>query len=67
MSTEDGKNEDENNGDKTKSKSSKKKIKGLGVVRGPVQLTFARSIDPVSAKSHTVTRCCVTREQRCRR
>lgn len=63
MSTEDGKNEDENNGDKTKSKSSKKKIKGLGVVRGPVQLTFARSIDPVSAKSHTVTRCCVTREK----
>lgn len=63
MSTEDGKNEDENNGDKTKSKSSKKKIKGLGVVRGPVQLTFARSIDPVSAKSHTVTRCCVIREK----
>ena len=63
MSTEDGKNEDENNGDKTQSKSSKKKIKGLGVVRGPVQLTFARSIDPVSAKSHTVTRCCVTREK----
>lgn len=63
MSTEDGKNEDENNGDKTKSKSSKKKIKGLGVVRGLVQLTFARSIDPVSAKSHTVTRCCVTREK----
>ena len=44
----------------SKKKESKKKIKGLGVVRGPVQLTFARSIDPVDAKSHSVTRCCVT-------
>lgn len=43
-----------------KKKDSKKKIKGLGVVRGPVQLTFARSIDPVDAKSHSLTRCCVT-------
>lgn len=46
---------------KSKSKGSKKKIKGLGVVRGPVQLTFARSIDPVDAKSHSLTRCCVTK------
>ena len=44
----------------SKKKESKKKIKGLGVVRGPVQLTFARSIDPVEAKSHSLTRCCVT-------
>lgn len=29
-------------------------------MRGPVQLTFARSIDPVDAKSHSLTRCCVT-------
>lgn len=47
-------------GKKSKKKDSKKKIKGLGVVRGPVQLTFARSIDPVDAKSHSLTRCCVT-------
>lgn len=47
-------------GNKSKKKDSKKKIKGLGVVRGPVQLTFARSIDPVDAKSHSLTRCCVT-------
>ena len=45
---------------KSKEKGTKKKIKGLGVVRGPVQLTFARSIDPVDAKSHSLTRCCVT-------
>lgn len=47
---------------KAKGKAKEKKIKGLGVVRGPVQLTFARSIDPVLSKSHTVTRCCVTKE-----
>ena len=47
---------------KSKSKSKSKTIKGLGVVRGPVQLTFARSIDPVFAKLYTVTRCCLTKE-----
>ena len=47
---------------KSKKKDSKKKIKGLGIVRGPVQLTFARSIDPVDAKSHSLTRCCITKE-----
>ncbi len=54
--TTEGGNKDKKN----KKKDSKKKIKGLGVVRGPVQLTFARSIDPVDAKSHSLTRCCVT-------
>lgn len=62
MSTGSEKTEDEDNADKTKKKTSKKKIKGLGVVRGPVQLTFGRSVDPVYAKSHSVTRCCVTKE-----
>lgn len=45
-----------------KKNKSEKKIKGLGVVRGPVQFTFARSIDPISSKSNSVTRCCVTKE-----
>lgn len=54
--------DDGDKGKKSKKKDSKKKIKGLGVVRGPVQLTFARSIDPVDAKSHSLTRCCVTKE-----
>lgn len=53
-------NEDADKETKSKKKDSKKKIKGLGVVRGPVQLTFARSINPVDSKSHTLTRCCVT-------
>ena len=55
-------NEDGSKEKKSKNNGSKKKIKGLGVVRGPVQLTFARSIDPVDAKSHSVTRCCITKE-----
>ena len=55
-------NEDGSKDKKSKKKDSRKKIKGLGVVRGPVQLTFARSIDPVDAKSHSVTRCCITKE-----
>lgn len=42
--------------------SNKKKIKGLGIVRGPVQFMFARSIDPISSKSNSITRCCVTSE-----
>lgn len=67
MSTEeekssDEKEEEEENKSKGKTKKKSKRIKGLGVVRGPVQLTFARSIDPVYTKSHSVTRCCVTKE-----
>jgi CRISPR-associated protein Csd2 len=35
-----------------------------GQVRGPVQLTFARSIDPVVALEHTITRVAVTTEEK---
>jgi CRISPR-associated protein Csd2 len=35
-----------------------------GQVSGPVQLTFARSIDPVIATEHTITRMVVTTEQK---
>ncbi len=34
-----------------------------GQVRGPVQLTFARSIDPVISLEHCITRCAVTTEK----
>lgn len=64
MNTGDGKatnEDDEKEGQKSKDKKNKK-IKGLGVVRGPVQLAFARSIDPISAKNHSITRCCITKE-----
>jgi CRISPR-associated protein Csd2 len=33
-----------------------------GQVRGPVQFSFARSLDPVVSAEHSVTRCAVTNE-----
>jgi CRISPR-associated protein Csd2 len=33
-----------------------------GQVRGPVQFGFARSIDPIVALEHSITRCAVTKE-----
>jgi CRISPR-associated protein Csd2 len=37
--------------------------KTAGQVRGPVQLTFARSVDPIVALEHTITRIAVTNEK----
>ncbi|WP_287400032.1 type I-C CRISPR-associated protein Cas7/Csd2 [Nitrosomonas sp. H1_AOB3] len=34
-----------------------------GQVRGPVQLTFARSVDPIVASEHSITRMAVTNEK----
>ena len=31
----------------------------LGVVRGPVQFVFSRSVNPVDSRTHSLTRCCV--------
>jgi CRISPR-associated protein Csd2 len=52
------------NAPKTKKKSGKKqgKNRSSGTVRGPVQLTFARSVDRVYPMEHSITRCCVTTE-----
>ncbi len=36
---------------------------GAGQVRGPVQLTFARSIDPILPTDHTITRVTQTRQE----
>ena len=33
-----------------------------GQVRGPVQLTFSRSIDPIVTLEHTITRCAPAKE-----
>jgi CRISPR-associated protein Csd2 len=33
-----------------------------GQVRGPIQLTFARSVDPINAEEHSITRMAVTKE-----
>lgn len=42
-----------------------KEMKGsaYGQVRGPVQFTFARSVDPVVPLEVTITRCAVTKEE----
>ena len=48
---------------KNKKKDSSKIKKTAGQVRGAVQLTFARSVDPVVISEHTVTRIAVTDEK----
>ncbi|MBR6978362.1 MAG: type I-C CRISPR-associated protein Cas7/Csd2 [Prevotella sp.] len=37
--------------------------KNAGQVRGPVQLTFARSVDPIAAAEHSITRMAVATEK----
>ncbi len=37
--------------------------KNAGQVRGPIQLTFARSIDPIAAAEHSITRMAVATEK----
>lgn len=37
--------------------------KNAGQVRGPIQLTFARSIDPIAASEHSITRIAVATEK----
>ncbi|HBG27721.1 MAG: type I-C CRISPR-associated protein Cas7/Csd2 [Planctomycetes bacterium GWF2_41_51] len=59
--TEDG---DEGEKEKGKGKTKGKKTKGAGTVRGPVQLTFGRSIDPIYQAEHSITRCVITDEKK---
>lgn len=35
----------------------------LGVVRGPVQFVFSRSVDAIDSRTHSLTRCCITDEK----
>ena len=37
--------------------------KNAGQVRGPIQFTFARSVDPIAAAEHSITRMAVTTEK----
>jgi len=67
MSTGDSDKDDDKEDDTEangKKKSGKKKSgkKGLGIVRGPVQFGFARSVDPIYSRTHSLTRCCITKE-----
>lgn len=51
-------------GDKGDADGGESKLrKSAGQVRGPVQLTFSRSIDPVVALEHSITRMAVTNEK----
>jgi len=51
-------------GDKGDAEGGDSKLrKTAGQVRGPVQLTFARSVDPVVALEHSITRMAVTNEK----
>jgi CRISPR-associated protein Csd2 len=43
--------------------SDSKLRKTAGQVRGPVQMTFARSMDPIVALEHSITRMAVTNER----
>jgi CRISPR-associated protein Csd2 len=45
------------------SEDDKKLRKTAGQVRGPIQLTFGRSIDPVVTLEHSITRMAVTNEK----
>lgn len=57
MSTGDKKSVDDEEGEESKIKRT------AGQVRGPVQFSFARSIDPVTSSEHSITRCAVTNEK----
>jgi CRISPR-associated protein Csd2 len=51
-------------GDRGDSEGGDSKLRRTaGQVRGPVQLTFARSLDPVVAVEHSITRMAVTNEK----
>ncbi|MGI6313598.1 MAG: type I-C CRISPR-associated protein Cas7/Csd2 [Candidatus Cryptobacteroides sp.] len=41
--------------------------KNAGQVRGPIQITFARSVDPIAAAEHSITRMAVTTEKEAER
>lgn len=43
--------------------STGEKTKNAGQVRGPIQLTFSRSVDPVVRQEHSITRMAVTNEK----
>ena len=51
-------------GDKAEGDGPESKVRKVaGQVRGPVQLTFARSIEPIVSTEHSITRMAVTNEK----
>lgn len=57
-------NDDDEEGDKKPGRGKGKKTKGAGTVRGPVQLTFGRSIDRIFQADHAITRGVITDEKK---
>lgn len=56
--------QEEDKADKKKKSTTKGKIvKKAGQVRGPIQFTFSRSVEPVIAQEHAITRMAVTNEK----
>ena len=55
--------EDSKDEKKKKSSGKGKIVKKAGQVRGPVQFTFSRSVEPVIAQEHAITRMAVTNEK----
>lgn len=56
--------DDTKNKKSIKKDKSKGKRKNAGQVRGPIQMTFARSVLPVVALEHSITRMAVTTEKK---
>lgn len=52
--------DDEKNGKGAKKRGEKKKLWNCGQVRGPVQIAFARSLDPILTLEHCITRVALT-------
>lgn len=50
-------------GDKEdREEKNSKKAKNAGQVRGPIQLTFSRSVEPIFSTEHAITRMAITKE-----
>jgi CRISPR-associated protein Csd2 len=54
---------DTDNPDTAGQPRSGRRMRGAGQVRGPLQLTFARSLDPVLPTDHAITRVTQTRQE----
>lgn len=44
----------------TGEKEGDAKKRGVGIVRGPVQFVFSRSVDSLDSRTHSLTRCCIS-------
>ncbi len=57
-----GNEEDKGRGKGKKKGKDTKPLANCGQVRGPVQISFSRSVDPIHSQEYSITRCAVTKE-----